>query len=263
MATGARIIAIANQKGGVGKTTTAVNLGASLAVLERKVLIIDLDPQGAVALCFGIKRVDIKGGMFDVFVHGKSALDLIMKVGRIELGVIPVNLWSDEDEDAYMLAISAEVLTRTLETLRPFYDYILLDNPPTIGPVASASLVAADSLLIPVQCEHLAIRTVGKLMRLARKVRAEQNPRLRLEGIVLTMADSRTSLTAQVINTVRRSFGKYLFRTIVPRTVDLARSAASGEPLIYTHVSARGARCYLNLGSEIVAREQIDRTGTG
>jgi chromosome partitioning protein len=254
----ARVIAIANQKGGVGKTTTAVNLGASLAVLERKVLVIDLDPQGAVALCFGIKRSDIRGGMYDVFVHGESALGLVMKVGRIRLGVIPVNLWSDEDEAAYMQALSVDRLARVLETLRPDYDYILIDNPPTIGQVAVASMAAADSLLIPVQCEELAVRTVGNLLQVARKVQSEQNPQLRLEGIVLTMADSRTSLTAQIINTMRQSFGKYLFRTIVPRTVELARVAARGEPLIFSQVRARGAGSYLNLGSEIIAREQTD-----
>jgi chromosome partitioning protein len=254
----ARVIAIANQKGGVGKTTTAVNLGASLAVLERKVLVIDLDPQGAVALCFGIKRSDIRGGMYDVFVHGEAALGLVKTVGRIKLGVIPVNLWSDEDEAAYMQALSVDRLIHTLDTLRPDYDYILIDNPPTIGQVAVASMAAADSLLIPVQCEELAVRTVGNLLQVARKVQAEQNPSLRLEGIVLTMADSRTSLTAQIINTMRQSFGKYLFRTIVPRTVELARVAARGEPLIFSQVRARGARSYLSLGSEVIAREQTD-----
>jgi chromosome partitioning protein len=251
----ARVIAIANQKGGVGKTTTAVNLGASLAVLERRVLVIDLDPQGAVPICFGIKRSEIKGGMFDVFVRGESIEDLVLEVGRIKLGVVPVNTWSDEDEEAYMLAVRPEILVRALDILRSRYDYVLIDNPPTIGPIAVASLVAADSVLIPVQCEELAVRTVGRLLRMARKVRAELNHRLRLEGIVLTMADSRTTLTTQVINTMRRNFGRYLFRTVVPRSVDLARIAVNGEPLVFTSAAARGARSYLSLAGEIIARE--------
>lgn len=252
-----RVIAIANQKGGVGKTTTAVNLGASLAVLERRVLVIDLDPQGAVAVCFGIKRSAIKAGMFDVFVRGENILDLVLKVGKVQLGVVPMNTWSDEDEEAYMLAVRPEILVRALRLLRPSYDYILLDNPPTIGPVAVAALAASDSMLIPVQCEELAVRTVGRLLRLARKVRGELNHRLRLEGIVLTMADSRTTLTSQVIGTMRRNFGRFLFQTIVPRSVDLARITASGEPLVFNSASARGSRAYLSLAAEIVARERV------
>ncbi len=251
-----RIISIVNQKGGCGKTTTTVNLAASLAVLERKVLVIDLDPQGAAAVCFGIKRADIMGGMFDVFVRGENIIQFVKKVGRVELSVVPVNIWSNEDEEAYMLAIRPEILVRALDLVRPFYQYILIDNPPTIGPLAVASMVAADSLLIPVQCEDLSMRTVGRLLRVARKVRTEHNPRLLLEGMVLTMADSRTTLTAKVINTMRANFSQHLFRTVVARTVALARVSATGEPLIFTSLAARGAQAYLSLAGEIIAREK-------
>ena len=254
-----RVISIANQKGGVGKTTTTVNLAASLAVLERRVLVIDLDPQGAVATCFGIRRSEIRGGMFDVFVRGERIDRFVRQVGRIPLDVVPVNIWADDDEESYMLAMRPEALRRALLQVRECYDYILLDNPPTIGPVAVASMYAADSLMIPVQCEELAVRTVGKLLRIARKVRAEQNPRLVLEGIVLTMADARTTMTAQVLNVMHGNFGRYLFRTVIPRSVDLARVPANGEPLVYTQLNARGARGYLALASELLSREGTPR----
>lgn len=251
-----RVLAVTNQKGGVGKTTTAVNLAASLAVLERRVLLIDLDPQGAVMLCFGLKPSDVTAGMFDVIAHGESIQRCIHRVGRVELGVVPVNIGSDEDEEAYLLAIRPEILTRALDLVKPVYDYIILDTPPSIGPVVGAAMVAADALVIPVQCEELALRTVGKLLALARKVQRHQNPRLALEGIVLTMADSRTSLTTRVMNVMRLNFGSLLFRTVVPRTVDLARVPVEGEPLLFTRLSARGAQAYLDLASEVIARER-------
>jgi len=252
----ARIIAIANQKGGVGKTTTAVNLAASLAVLDRRVLLIDLDPQGAVAPCFGIQRSEIKGGMFDVFVHGESLLDFIHSFRNMQLGIVPVNIWSHQEEEAYFLAVRPEILVRALAAVRPHYDYVLLDTPPTIGPLAVASLAASDGLLVPVQCEELAVLTVGKLLRTARKVKQETNPALELEGLVLTMADSRTAMTAEIISKMRRNFGSQVFSTTIPRTVDLARVVAKGEPLLFTQAWSSGAQAHLKLASEFVQRQE-------
>ncbi len=252
----ARVVAVANQKGGVGKTTTAVNLAASLAVLERRVLLVDLDPQGAVGLSFGLARPDIKGGMLDVFVRGENIAQFIVPVGRIELGIVPANVWSDQDEESYMLAVQPEILVRAIDIVRPLFDYIILDTPPTIGPAAVASLSASDSFLIPVQCEDLAIRTVGRLMRVARKVIKERNPHLTLEGIVLTMVDARTPSTARITETMRSSFGGMLFESVVPRCEVVSRVVATGEPLIYAHAASIGAQAYINLAAELVRREE-------
>jgi chromosome partitioning protein len=254
VARNARIIAIENQKGGVGKTTTAVNLAASLAVLEKQVLLVDLDPQGAVAACFGLKRGDVAGGMYEVFVKGENIQQYVMKVGRVAVGVVPANIWTDDQEEAYTLAIRPEILVRAIEQLRPHFDYVLIDNPPSIGPITVAAMAAADSLLIPVQCENLAVLAVGKILRLMRKVKSTLNPRLELEGVVVTMPDSRTTLTTENMNTLWRTFGDYLLRPPVPRTVDLARAVARGEPLLYHNARSGGAQAYLYLAGELMRR---------
>ena len=168
---------------------------------------------------------------------------------------MPSNVWTAVEEEQYLFSIRAEILKRALASLRTRYDYILLDNPPTIGPVAVASFGAADSLLIPAQCEELSVLNLGKLLRTAREVRQKQNPGLDLEGIVLTMADRRTSLSAEAISTMRRSFNPWIFSTVIERCDDLARVAARGEPLVFTSAANRGAQAYLGLATEIVARE--------
>ncbi len=250
----ARVVTVSSQKGGVGKTTTAVNLAASLAVLNHQVLLIDLDPQGAVATSFGLTRTDITRGMYDVIVRGEALDGLILNVGRVAVGVVPVNIWTDDEEEAYIRAIRPAALVSAIDLVRSRYDYIFIDNPPSIGATAVAAMAAADALLIPVQCEELAVLAVGRVLRLMRKVKAMLNPRLLLEGLVVTMADSRTNLTVEIVNALRRSFGDCLLQTLVPRTIDLARAVSRGEPLLFHDVRSVGAQAYLNLAGELVRR---------
>jgi chromosome partitioning protein len=254
VAAGARVIAVMNQKGGVGKTTTAVNLAASLAVLEHSVLLVDLDPQGAVSACLGLGRDEVQGGILDVVVSRRSLESCILKVGRVPLSVVPANMWTDDDEAAFGAAIRPTVLVSALAAAREAYDYVLLDSPPSMGPVAVAVMAAADAVLVPVQCEELAVLAVGKTVRLMRKVRAALNPRLALAGLVITMADGRTSLTVELANALRDSFGDAVLRTLIPRSVDLVRSVARGEPLLYYSAQAPAAQAYLRLAMEVVRR---------
>ena len=250
----ARVVAVMNQKGGVGKTTTAVNLGASLAVLERSVLLVDLDPQGAVSASFGVARESVGAGVYDAVVDGVPFARSVIRLGRVPLDVVPANIWSDDEEARYCSAIRPCSVRDAVAPVRGSYDYVILDSPPTMGPVAVAAMAAADAVLVPVQCEELAVLAVGKTLRLMRKVRAELNPALALAGIVVTMADGRTNLTAEVANGLRQTFGEALLRTFVPRSVELARSVARGEPLLYYNAAATGAQAYLNLAWELVQR---------
>jgi chromosome partitioning protein len=249
------VLAVANPKGGVGKTTTAVNLAASLAVLDRRILLFDLDPQGSAAQCLGISHSDVRGGSYDVFVRGEAPAPFTLEVGRIPLSILPANVWTQDEEEAYVRAVRSEVLVRALEGVRRFYDYVILDNPPMLGSVTMASLMASDSLLVPVQCEELPVKALGRLMTLHRKVLSQGNPELCLEGVLLTMVDGRTMMSARIINLMRRNFGSLLFRTMIPRSVDLARSVQAGTPLLLTNAASRGAQSYLNLATELVHRQ--------
>ncbi len=251
----ARVIAIANQKGGVGKTTTAINLAASLAVAEKRVLAVDLDPQGNLTSGFGLEK---EAGLYEALLSG-AALPRPAGTALEFLSVVP----SDEDLAGLEVELAAgeerEFRVRVaLDEVRSRYDFILLDTPPSLGLLAVNALTAADSVLVPIQCEYFALEGLGAFLGTLERIRASLNPNVLLEGVLLTMADERTNLSQQVSADVRSHFGGQVFKTTIPRSIRLAEAPSFGKPVLLYDIKSRASECYLSL-----AREVLDRTQGG
>ena len=235
-----RVVAIANQKGGVGKSTTAVNLGAALAELGRKVLVIDLDPQGNASTGLGIDP-------------GRR------QVGTYQMWAIPSTIDLAGAEIELVGQISRETrLARAIESVTAGFDLVLLDCPPSLGLITVNALTAADELIVPIQCEYYALEGLGQLLRNVRLIQQNLNGRLRLTGIVLTMYDRRTKLSEQVVAEVRRYFGPRVYDTIIPRTVRLSEAPGFGRPITAYDSGSKGAKSYRRLAREFLHREAID-----
>ena len=251
----ARVIAIANQKGGVGKTTTAINLAASLAVAEKRVLAVDLDPQGNLTSGFGLEKA---GGLYEALFSGaklpdsaRTALEYLRVIqSDPDLAGLEVELAAGEDREFRLRA--------AIDTLRADFDFILLDTPPSLGLLAVNALTAADSVLVPLQCEYFALEGLGAFLGTLDRIRAALNPKVALEGVLLTMADERTNLSQQVSADVRAHFGDQVFKTTIPRSIRLAEAPSFGKPLLLYDIKSRASECYLNL-----AREVLNRTEKG
>ncbi len=249
----ARIIAIANQKGGVGKTTTTVNIAASLAAAEKKVLLIDSDPQGNSTSGMGIDRKDITGSTYDLYT-GKRPLDEIKKSTHFPwLDVVPagIDLVGVEVELIQMIA-RERVLKKALEDIRDRYDYIFIDCPPSLGLLTINALTAADGVLIPVQTEYYALEGLSALMNTIKLIKQDLNPELAIEGVLLTMFDSRNNLASQVAGEVRKYFGNKVFTTVIHRNVALSEAPSHGKPVLLYDIRSRGAQSYLELAKEVL-----------
>ena len=247
-----RVIAIANQKGGVGKTTTAVNLGAALAELEFRVLVVDLDPQGNATTGLGLNPRDVTGSIYDVIMGNASIEDCIEPTSIKNLFVAPATIDLAGAEIELVPQISRELkLKKALDIAREHYDLILIDCPPSLGLLTVNGLAAADDVIVPIQCEYYALEGLGQLLRNVALVQANLNPLLDVRGIILTMYDARTKLADQVVNEVREYFGAKVYKTVVPRTVRLSEAPSFGQPIIVFDSASRGASAYRNLAKEV------------
>jgi chromosome partitioning protein len=250
------VISIANQKGGVGKTTTAVNLSASLAAVKKSCLLIDCDAQGNATTGLGINRTGLEKGLYDLLVGTDSKEEVIVRtvLSRLQLIGATKDLIGAEVEMATME--NKEFLLRQgMAGLRERYDYVFLDCPPSLGFLTVNALTAADSVLVPLQCEYFALEGLTQLLKTIKAVKRGLNPNLRLAGILLTMYDGRNSLSQQVADEVRSHFKESVFNTIIPRNVRLSEAPSHGRPIIVYDIHCKGAQSYLALARELIGRE--------
>ncbi|MGD9487814.1 MAG: ParA family protein [Calditrichaceae bacterium] len=250
------IIAITSQKGGVGKTTTSINLGASLAIFQKRVLLIDIDPQGSIAASFQLDDLSITYGSYDVFVNRIPLSLAIVDVGLDMLEIVPANVHGEEDEiDLFTNALQTELLRSVLSSYKNEYDYILLDCPPSLGTVTLNAITAADSLLIPVQCEYYSLKALGKFIRAIRNIGTKYNPDLRLNGLLITMFDKRLKKSKEIADELRHSFKDLVFNTEIPRNSKISEAPSLGKPVALVDISSPGAVGYLKLAEEIIEKE--------
>lgn len=249
-----KIIAIANQKGGVGKTTSAVNLGACLATLGKKVLLIDIDPQGNTTSGIGINKADVHYCIYDVLINEVHPQEAILPTNIEGLSILPATIQLAGAEIELVPTISREIrLKKALQLVRDNYDYLLIDCPPSLGILTINSLTAADSVLIPIQCEYYALEGLSQLLNTIRLVQKHLNTKLLIEGVLLTMLDARTNLGLQVIEEVKKYFQDKVYSTIIPRNVRLSEAPSHGQSIISYDPKSRGAEVYLDLAKEVIA----------
>lgn len=255
-----KIIAITNQKGGVGKTTTSVNLGASLASLGRKVLLIDIDPQGNTTSGIGINKADVENCIYDVLINEVHPQEAMVESNIPGLTVIPATIQLAGAEIELVPTISREVrLKKAIHQVKDNFDYVLIDCPPSLGILTINSLTAADSVIIPIQCEYYALEGLSQLLNTVRLVQKHLNTSLQIEGVLLTMFDARTNLGIQVIEEVKKYFQQKVYQTIIPRNVRLSEAPSHGQSIITYDPRSKGAEVYLELAKEVITYEQAAR----
>jgi chromosome partitioning protein len=253
-----RIIAIANQKGGVGKTTTTINLSASLAAKGKKVLVIDIDPQGNASSGYGIDKNELDDTIYELILGECSIKDCIIKteVDNVDIIASNVNLAAAEIE-LIGVANKEYILSREVDWVKDKYDYILIDCPPSLSMLTINAMTTADSILVPIQCEYYALEGLSQLIYTVNLVKERLNPQLEMEGVVFTMYDSRTNLSSQVVENVKNNLNQRIYETLIPRNIRLAEAPSYGMPICIYDPKSTGAECYMKLAQEVIDGKDI------
>jgi len=255
-----KIIAIANQKGGVGKTTTAINLAASMAVLEHRVLLVDADPQANSTSGLGHDPNKVTSGIYECMIEGTPPSEVIVKNNLRFLDILPSHMdLAGAEVEMVSIERREERMKDVLEKVKDQYDFILIDCSPSLGLITINALTAADSVILPLQCEYFAMEGLTKLLNTIKIIQTRLNPKLEIEGILLTMTDSRTSLSNQVVDDVRAHFSHIAFKTVIPRNVKLSEAPSHGLPVVSHDAESKGSISYLNLAKEILDKNELSK----
>jgi chromosome partitioning protein len=248
-----KIIAVANQKGGVGKTTSAVNIAAALGKKKKKILLIDIDPQGNATSGLGINKKNVIRSSYDIMIGKEKAKDVVIKTEFDNLYLIPANMeLAGAEVELVELPDRIQILKKALVGLKEEFDYMIIDCPPSLGLITLNALTLCDTVLIPIQCEYYALEGLSQLMATIRLVKKQYNPTIDLEGVLLTMYDGRLNLTMQVLDEVKKYFQHKVYKTVIPRNVRLSEAPSFGQPVIYYDTGSKGTKAYLELAKEII-----------
>ena len=251
-----KVIAVSSQKGGVGKTTTVINLATSLAIFEQTVLLIDLDPQGSVGISFHLDEYNVKFGLYDVMVKDWPIARMILNSGLDYLDLVPSNIRSEDQEiELYSKALKLDLLKTIIAPVRNGYDFIIIDCPPNLGSMTLNGLVAADSVIIPVMSEYYSLKAIGKFLNTLKNISKKYNPKLKIAGILITMHDKRIKKHKEIVEYLRMTFKDLVFRTVIPRNSKVAEAPSFGKPVLLHAIKSEGALSYLRLAEEIMKKK--------